>query len=58
MGVDVSAEMIRLAKAREFEHPMGIQYEVTSVTSMGEVISGGFDVVSKAFLFNCAQERG
>ena len=55
MGVDVSAEMIRLAKAREFEHRMGIQYEVTS---MGEVISGGFDVVSKAFLFNCAQERG
>ena len=58
VGVDVSPEMIRLAKAKEFENPIGIQYEVASVTSMGELISGGFDVVSTAFLFNCAQDQG
>lgn len=52
-GVDLSAEMIKLAKAEEEKRPIGCDYHVSDAGSLGRV--GDYDVVIASYLLNYAQ---
>jgi len=56
VGVDVSPEMVALAEARERAQPLGVEYVVADVASLGAV--GRFDVVLASYLFNYARSAG
>jgi SAM-dependent methyltransferase len=51
-GVDISAEMIRLAEDIERQHPIGIEYHCADVAELGNL--GRFDLVSAAYLLHYA----
>jgi toxoflavin synthase len=51
-GADLSEGMIALARQQEAAEPLGIEYLVSSAESLGPI--GPFDVVTAAFLLNCA----
>lgn len=53
VGVDLSAEMIRLARANEAERPLGIEY--LAADALGFRTSEPFDVVIAAYLLNYAE---
>lgn len=55
VGVDVSEQMIRLAREEETKQPLGIEYIVHSVQDLGRI--GEFDVVTATYLLNYAQDR-
>lgn len=55
VGTDVSSQMIELARRQEQENPLGIDYFVAAAESTPDV--GVFDIVSAAYLFNCAPDR-
>lgn len=55
VGVDVSSEMIALARQQEQDSPLGIEYFAAAAESIPEL--GTFDVVSAAYLLNCAPDR-
>lgn len=55
VGVDVSREMIELARGQEADEPLGIEYLQISAEQMPTL--GPFDLVSAAFLFNTAPDR-
>ena len=57
LGVDVSGEMIELARAKEASEPQGIQYAVCTATNLSQRVEEKFDLASTAFLFNCAKDR-
>lgn len=57
LGVDVSTEMIELARAKEISDPQGIEYAVCTATNLSQIVVDKFDLASTAFLFNCAQDR-
>lgn len=50
VGVDLSREMIALAKAEEAKHPLGIAYREGDVATLG--VLGAFDVVFAGFLLH------
>lgn len=52
LGVDVSAEMIRLARAAEAEDPLGCVYVVADVTAFTS--ERRFDIATAVFLLNYA----
>jgi SAM-dependent methyltransferase len=55
VGVDVSPEMIALARQQEHEAPLGIEYFAGAAETIPHL--GTFDVVSAAYLLNCAPDR-
>lgn len=55
VGVDISEAMIGLARTIERKNPVGAEYVVGDVASIGKI--GTFDVVSAAFLFCYASSR-
>jgi SAM-dependent methyltransferase len=55
VGVDLSAEMIGLARETEAGHPLGCRYEVADVNDLGAL--GEFDVVVASYLLNYAHSR-
>ena len=55
VGVDLSAEMIRLARAAEAEEPLGIEY--MSGDAIGFRSDETFDVVTAAYLLNYAESE-
>jgi 2-polyprenyl-3-methyl-5-hydroxy-6-metoxy-1,4-benzoquinol methylase len=55
VGVDLSENMIVLAREQEAASPLGITYVAGPAESLGSI--GPFDVVSAAFLFNCAPDQ-
>lgn len=55
VGVDVSAEMIALARRAEEATPLGCRYVIADVGTVGTLDS--FDVVVAAYLLNYAQTR-
>ncbi|MBS0207134.1 MAG: class I SAM-dependent methyltransferase [Planctomycetes bacterium] len=55
VGVDVSPQMIALARHQEHEAASGIEYVVGAAESIHDL--GTFDVVSTAFLLNCAADQ-
>ncbi len=55
IGVDVSEVLIEQARAAEQQQPLGIEYRVQDVASLGQI--GEFDVVSAVYLFPYASTR-
>jgi SAM-dependent methyltransferase len=55
VGVDISGEMIRLAKQQEQNHPLGIDYVLGDVIGIGSI--GKFDLVVASYLLNYAQTK-
>jgi ubiquinone/menaquinone biosynthesis C-methylase UbiE len=55
VGVDISEQMIRLAREEETRQPLGIEYIVRSVQDLGRI--GEFDVVTATYLLNYAQDK-
>jgi 2-polyprenyl-3-methyl-5-hydroxy-6-metoxy-1,4-benzoquinol methylase len=55
VGVDLSPEMIVLARQQEQDAPMGIEYLASAAESIPDL--GPFDIVSAAYLLNCAPDR-
>jgi 2-polyprenyl-3-methyl-5-hydroxy-6-metoxy-1,4-benzoquinol methylase len=54
-GVDLSAAMIELAREQEADEPLGILYHITPAENFAT--DQPFDIVSAAFLLNCAADR-
>ncbi|NSL86117.1 class I SAM-dependent methyltransferase [Chitinophaga solisilvae] len=54
-GVDISIEMIRLARQTEFEEQLGIDYVTADVAGMGSL--GAFDIVTTSYLLHYARTR-
>lgn len=55
VGVDISEQMIRLAREEEAKQPLGIEYIVRAAQDLGRI--GEFDAVTATFLLNYAQDR-
>jgi SAM-dependent methyltransferase len=55
VGVDISEEMIRLAKQQEQNHPLGVDYILGDVMALGRI--GKFDLVVASYLLNYAQTK-
>ena len=55
IGVDVSEALVKQARAIEQQQPLGIEYRVQDVASLGQVAE--FDVVSAVYLFPYASTR-
>lgn len=55
VGVDISGEMIKLAKQQEKRQPLGIEYFVSDVMQLGKM--GSFDLVVASYLLNYAQTQ-
>jgi SAM-dependent methyltransferase len=55
VGVDMSAKMIALARQQEQDSPAGIEYLASAAESIPDL--GAFDIVSAAYLLNCAPDR-
>ncbi|AUX41133.1 methyltransferase UbiE [Sorangium cellulosum] len=53
VGVDISEEMIRLARDQEERRPLGIEYVCSAVEQLGKL--GEFDLVTAVFLLNYAE---
>ena len=52
LGVDISPEMIRLAREHEQKEPLGITYRVCDATALPSL--GHFDLVTAVYLLNYA----
>ena len=58
-GVDISAKMIELARAAEQRRPLGLAYEVASISDLSCFAGETFDgVVSTMALMDCADYEG
>jgi SAM-dependent methyltransferase len=55
IGVDISEEMIALARQEEAREPLGVEYICAAVGDLGVV--GAFDVVSAVYLLHYAPTR-
>ncbi|MFG3258827.1 class I SAM-dependent methyltransferase [Streptomyces sp. NPDC048172] len=55
VGVDISAEMVRLARDKEAREPLGIEYHVGDAAELP--VLGRFRVATASYLFNYAPTR-
>ena len=55
VGVDISAQMIRLAQQQEHAQPLGIEYHVDDAAGLGKI--GEFDRVTASCFLHYAQSR-
>jgi toxoflavin synthase len=55
VGVDISPEMVRLARAKEQEDPTGVEYRVGDATHLP--LLGLFDLVTAVYLLNYAESK-
>jgi SAM-dependent methyltransferase len=55
VGMDLSPQMIDVARMHEAERPLGIEYLVSDVFDMG--VAGSFDLVLSSFLLHYAPTR-
>jgi SAM-dependent methyltransferase len=55
VGVDVSEQMIRLAREAEAKQPLGIEYIARAAQELGRI--GEFDIVTATFLLHYARNR-
>jgi 2-polyprenyl-3-methyl-5-hydroxy-6-metoxy-1,4-benzoquinol methylase len=53
VGVDISAQMIRLAQQQEHAQPLGIEYRVADAARLGKI--GAFDRVTASYFLHYAQ---
>jgi ubiquinone/menaquinone biosynthesis C-methylase UbiE len=55
VGVDISSEMIKLARREEASLPLGIEYIIGDVMEIGSI--GSFDLVVASYLLNYASTK-
>ncbi len=55
VGVDISSEMIKLARLEEASVPLDIEYIIADVMEIGSI--GSFDLVVVSYLLNCASTK-
>jgi SAM-dependent methyltransferase len=55
LGVDISPEMIRLARQQEQAEPLGITYQVSDAVALSPL--GPFDLVTAVYLLNYATSK-
>ncbi|MEH2332262.1 class I SAM-dependent methyltransferase [Nostoc sp.] len=55
VGVDISSEMIKLARLEEASVPLEIEYIIGDVMEIGSI--GSFDLVVVSYLLNCASTK-
>src|ERR1041384_4067736 len=55
VGVDISPQMVALARQREDAEPLGIEYHVADAATLGKI--GSFDRVNAAYLLHYAENR-
>src|SRR5919204_6846686 len=55
VGVDISPEMVRLARAKEQEDPTGVEYRVGDAIHLP--VLGRFDLVTAVYLLNYATSK-
>jgi SAM-dependent methyltransferase len=55
VGVDVSSQMVALARQAEEAQPLGIEYRVADAMTLGKI--GEFDRVTAAYLLHYAKDR-
>ncbi|MAF41511.1 MAG: hypothetical protein CL859_06600 [Cyanobium sp. ARS6] len=55
LGVDLSSDMVELARAQEKSHPLGIDYRVCDAAELK--LQTTFDLVFAGYLFNHARNR-
>jgi len=55
VGVDISPQMIALARQQEEAQPLGIEYHVADAAALGRI--GEFDRVTAAYLLHYAENR-
>ncbi len=55
VGVDISPKMLSLAREKEHREPLGIEYILSDVTSLGSI--GSFSLVVASYLLNHAQTK-
>ena len=55
VGVDISPEMVRLARAKEQEDPTGVEYRVGDAIHLP--LLGPFDLVTAVYLLNYAESK-
>jgi len=55
VGVDISPQMVRLARAREEEAPTGVEYRLGDATHLPPI--GRFDLVTAVYLLNYAPSK-
>lgn len=55
VGMDISGEMIRLAREEEARRPLGIEYACRGAADLGD--TERFDLVTAVFLLNYAESR-
>ena len=55
VGVDISEEMIKLARRQEKNQPLGIEYFIGDVMQLGK--TGSFDLVVASYLLNYARTK-
>ena len=55
VGVDISPEMVRLARAKEQEDPTGVEYRVGDAIHLP--LLGPFDLVTAVYLLNYAMSK-
>jgi SAM-dependent methyltransferase len=53
IGVDISGEMVALARASEKKNPLGIEYHVGDASTVGQL--GQFDLVLGSYILNYAR---
>jgi SAM-dependent methyltransferase len=53
LGVDLSEQMIEMARAKEASEPLGVEYRVADAAGIGHI--GEFDVVTAIYLLHYAQ---
>ena len=55
VAVDISPEMIRLARQHEEAQPLGVEYRVADAATLGKI--GEFDRVTASYFLHYAQDR-
>lgn len=55
LGVDVSEDMVRVARAHEEEDPLGVEYTMGDVAALGDL--GKFDIAVAIYLLSYATSR-
>ena len=55
VGVDISPEMVRLARAKEQEDPTGVEYRMGDAIHLP--VLGSFDLVTAVYLLNYAESK-
>ncbi len=53
LGIDLSPQMIALAREQERQSPLGVDYAIGDASSVGSL--GSFDIATAVFLFNYAE---